>query len=65
MVTVNFAEDGKEENIVNENLKNHFISKIDKLFSNIFIDNEQFYQETKNRYAIAILVQSYKDFFTR
>ena len=29
MVTVNFAEDGKEENIVNENLKNHFISKID------------------------------------
>ena len=63
MITVEFAKEEGGANSVNEDLKNHFLSKIDELFSDILIDNDKFYKNTKNRYAIAILIQGYKDFF--
>jgi hypothetical protein len=63
MVTVKFAKEGEGENSVNEDLKNHFLAKIDELFKDILIDNEKFYKETKNRYAIAILISGYQNFF--
>lgn len=65
MITVEFAKEEGEENSINEELKNHFLAKIDQLFSDIFIENDKFYKETKNRYAIAILVSGYKDFFNK
>jgi hypothetical protein len=65
MVTVIFAQNENEENTVNEDLKIHFLTKIDELFSDIFADDDQFYRETKNRYAIAILVRGYKEFYER
>ncbi|MEX2029298.1 MAG: hypothetical protein WD963_02340 [Candidatus Paceibacterota bacterium] len=63
MITVEFATEEGGENLVNENLKNHFLAKIDQLFGDIFIDNDAFYKETGNRYAVAVLVKGYKDFF--
>ncbi len=64
MVTVIFGESGSQ-NTVNEDLKAHFLAKIDDLFTDIFINDDQFYKETKNRYAIAVLVRGYRDFYTR
>ena len=63
VVAVEFKGEDGSENTINENIKNHFLSKIDELFSDIFIENEKFYKETGNRYAIPLLVQGYKDFF--
>jgi hypothetical protein len=48
MVTVVFGENGAQ-NTVNEDLKTHFLAKIDELFDDIFADDDQFYRETKNR----------------
>lgn len=64
MVTVVFGKDGAQ-NTVNEDLKTYFLAKIDELFTDIFADDDQFYRETKNRYAVAVLVRGYKDFYTR
>ncbi len=63
MITVEFAKEEGKENTINENLKSHFLSKIDDLFKDILVDNEKYYKETKNRYAVAILIQNYIDFF--
>jgi len=63
MVTVEFAEEEGGENTVNEELKKHFLTKIDEKFTDIFAEDDAFYRETKNRYAVAILVRQYKDFF--
>lgn len=62
--TIEFGESGAQ-NIVNEDLKAHFLAKIDELFADIFADDDQFYRETKNKYAVAVLVRGYKDFYTR
>ena len=63
-IAVEFAENEGEENVVKDQIMTHFISEIDRLFSDIFVDNENFYQETGNRYAVAFLVEGYKDFFS-
>lgn len=63
MVTVEFAKEEDAENSVNEDLKNHFLKKIDELFTDILTDNEIFYKETKNRYVVPVIIQGYKDFF--
>lgn len=65
MVAVDFSESESTQNQINQNIKSYFVARIDELFSDIFIENEKFYKETKNRYAIAILVQSYKDFYKK
>jgi len=65
MITVEFAKEEGGKNSVNEGLKSHFLNKIDELFKDILIDNETFYKKTKNRYAIAILISGYKDFFNK
>ncbi len=62
MVTVEFSEEG-EENIIKEDVKNYFLSTIQRLFGGILADNEKFYEETGSRYAVAVLIQGYKDFF--
>lgn len=48
---------------MNEDIMDHFVSKIDELFADIFEEDDEFYKETSNRYAIAILVRGYRDFF--
>lgn len=62
MVTVKFAENGGQ-NSFNEDLKAHFIAKIDQLFKDILIDSDLYYKKTKNRYAVAVIISGYKNFF--
>jgi len=62
-VAVEFAKNDSEDNKVNDELKSYFLSRIDVIFKDILIDNDLFYQKTKNRYAVAILVRGYIDFF--
>lgn len=64
MITVEFAKEESQNNLVNEDLKNHFLIKMDSLFKDVLAQNDIFYKETKNRYAVAILINNYKDFFT-
>ncbi len=63
MITVEFAKEENQKNTINEDLKNYFLTKIDDLFDDILVDDDAFYQETKNRYAIAVLIRGYKEFF--
>lgn len=64
MVVVEFANTEGEENSIDKELKEYFLAKIDEKFSDILVDNDTFYAKTKNRYAIAVLVDGYKDFLS-
>src|SRR3989338_4271104 len=64
MITVQFAKEDGGKNSIDEDLKNHFVSKIDDLFGDILIADDLFHKETNSRYAIAVLIRNYKNFFT-
>lgn len=63
MVSVEFAKEGGE-NVINQELKDHFLGKIDELFSDILIADDLSYKEKKIRYAIPVVVRGYKNFFS-
>jgi len=63
MITVQFAKEDGGENSINGDLRNHFIAKIDELFGDILIADDLYHKETKNRYAVAVLIKNYKNFF--
>lgn len=62
-VTIKFPKDGVGRNTFDEELRTYFVLEINKKFSNILIENEDFYKKTKKRYAVATLINKYKDFF--
>ena len=62
MIVVQFAEEDGGKNSINEDLRNHFVAKIDELFGDILIADDLYHKETKNRYAVAVLIRNYKDF---
>lgn len=63
MIVVQFAEDDGANNTVDEELRDHFSTKIDELFGDVLIADDLFHKETNNRYAIAVLIRNYKNFF--
>jgi len=62
MITVQFAKEDGGKNSIDEDLKNHFVSKIDDLFGDILIADDLFHKETNSRYAIAVLIRNYNNF---
>jgi hypothetical protein len=64
MIVVKFSDNADESNTIDENLRDHFVAKTDRLFGDILIDDDRFYEKTKNRYAIAVLIRNYKEFFS-
>jgi hypothetical protein len=63
MITVKFAEEEGGQNSINEDLKQFLLMKIDQKFSDILKDDDVYHKKTSNRYAVAVLIRGYKDFF--
>lgn len=63
MVAVAFSKDENGVNGINEEIKKHFLEKIDSLFNHILIEDDRYHKETKLRYVVPVIINSYKEFF--
>lgn len=62
-VFIEFGEDGQDNSIrISGETQNAIVAEIDRLFGDIFIENEKWHQETGNTNAVVMVVQSYRDF---
>lgn len=64
MIAVRFAEKDNEKNSVNEEVKGHFLAKIDELFGDILEKDDIYYKEKKVRNVVPVIINGYKTFFT-
>jgi len=62
-VVMNFSEVEGEDATIDEELKEYFLGTLDRLFTDILEEDEQFKIETDTNLAIPILVRGYYEFF--
>lgn len=62
VVAIDFPDSEEGVNAINPEVGDYLLKRIDDLFSDVLVENEKFYAETGNRYAVAVAIESYRGF---